>query len=308
MGCLLVFVFYWNDDGGGERWVVVEGRFFISRFVDELRRYLGYYDRIGVYIYWVDSDHCGRVVDTGYQSSFISRRHLLVDTRVDGVYIMDHGRDGGGSTNGTYLNDVKLDPGRWYRVRPGDIIRLGGDPSSDYSPGLAIVVGLLGEDGRPVLSIGSGRQHLPESIAVAGADKGVEILKKASEDMQDKPIVLANVPDKPIHVETSYARVYYDNSMVVLYQSLLDLHGILAYVYKAKRISDQYIVEIRGIVENDEFIEAINRWCSRGVHKVFNELRQAISHGSMDLVVEYLDTLLTLLRRDLGLKNIAVKA
>jgi len=53
------------------------------------------------------------------QSSTVSRRHALftVDWSSKSFTIQDLG-----STNGTYLNGVKLEPGKEYKVFPGDTI------------------------------------------------------------------------------------------------------------------------------------------------------------------------------------------
>lgn len=50
---------------------------------------------------------------------FASSRHARVEPRRDGVWVEDIG-----STNGTYVNGVKLDRPR--RLTPGDVLRVGG--------------------------------------------------------------------------------------------------------------------------------------------------------------------------------------
>jgi predicted component of type VI protein secretion system len=52
------------------------------------------------------------------RDEFASARHLRIDPRRDGVWIQDLG-----STNGTYVNGIRLDGPR--RLSPGDIVRVG---------------------------------------------------------------------------------------------------------------------------------------------------------------------------------------
>ncbi|MGC9973913.1 MAG: FHA domain-containing protein [Gaiellaceae bacterium] len=52
------------------------------------------------------------------QDDFASGRHALVDPRRDGVWVEDLG-----STNGTFVNGVRLTSNR--RLAPGDVLRIG---------------------------------------------------------------------------------------------------------------------------------------------------------------------------------------
>jgi FHA domain len=49
---------------------------------------------------------------------FASQRHARFEPRRDGVYVEDHG-----STNGTYVNGVRVKGGR--KLIPGDVVRIG---------------------------------------------------------------------------------------------------------------------------------------------------------------------------------------
>ena len=52
------------------------------------------------------------------QDDFASGKHALVDPRRDGVWVEDLG-----STNGTFVNGVRLSTSR--RLAPGDVLRIG---------------------------------------------------------------------------------------------------------------------------------------------------------------------------------------
>lgn len=52
------------------------------------------------------------------QDDFASGRHALIDPRRDGIWVEDLG-----STNGTFVNGVRLTTSR--RLAPGDVLRIG---------------------------------------------------------------------------------------------------------------------------------------------------------------------------------------
>jgi len=56
--------------------------------------------------------------DLALDDSFASARHARFEPRRDGVYVQDIG-----STNGTYVNGVRLTQDR--RLAPGDVVRIG---------------------------------------------------------------------------------------------------------------------------------------------------------------------------------------
>ena len=61
-------------------------------------------------------------VDIKLENRFVSRRHFRVRLESDVFYISDLG-----STNGTYLNDSKLNPNEEQILRNGDKVGLGVD-------------------------------------------------------------------------------------------------------------------------------------------------------------------------------------
>lgn len=53
------------------------------------------------------------------RSHSISRKHACIMKFEDGYYIQDLD-----TTNGTYVNDIRVMPGRYMKLDPGNIIRL----------------------------------------------------------------------------------------------------------------------------------------------------------------------------------------
>ena len=64
----------------------------------------------------------GRSDDNGLSivgDEYVSGHHARFEARRDGVYLEDPG-----STNGTFVNGIRLTSGR--RLAPGDVVRIGG--------------------------------------------------------------------------------------------------------------------------------------------------------------------------------------
>ena len=55
----------------------------------------------------------------------VSQRHAILRRTADGWIIIDVGTYGRGSTYGTYINDIRLEPNKQALLRTGDEIRLG---------------------------------------------------------------------------------------------------------------------------------------------------------------------------------------
>jgi hypothetical protein len=73
-------------------------------------------------IYAIDSSSLsigrGDTNDLALHDEFASARHARFEPRRDGVYVQDVG-----STNGTFVNGIRLDKDR--RLAPGDVVRIG---------------------------------------------------------------------------------------------------------------------------------------------------------------------------------------
>ena len=63
----------------------------------------------------------GRGVENGIRldgDEFVSNRHALIEPRVDGLWVSDHG-----STNGTFVNGSRVTD--WRLLQDGDVVRIG---------------------------------------------------------------------------------------------------------------------------------------------------------------------------------------
>ncbi len=74
-------------------------------------------------VYTIDATalSVGRAADNDLSivgDEYVSARHARFEPRRDGVYVEDQG-----STNGTFVNGIRLSAGR--RLAPGDIVRIG---------------------------------------------------------------------------------------------------------------------------------------------------------------------------------------
>jgi hypothetical protein len=61
----------------------------------------------------------------GVEDGYVSRRHALLELRGEDLFIMDHGPDGRGSTNGTFINGRRIKPGEPHRLDHGYEVSLG---------------------------------------------------------------------------------------------------------------------------------------------------------------------------------------
>ena len=61
----------------------------------------------------------------GVVDGYVSRRHALLELKEGALLIVDHGPDGMGSKNGTFINGRRIKPGEPNRLNHGDEISLG---------------------------------------------------------------------------------------------------------------------------------------------------------------------------------------
>jgi len=112
----------WNI-GGNERKHSLRGYpVFIGRIPYGLRDRIKDYNPLGVYIYYPDTD---TAYFTGIISATVSRYHVKIEEENNNIFLIDHGADGKGSRNGTYLNGERIKPGQRVLLRPGDSFQLG---------------------------------------------------------------------------------------------------------------------------------------------------------------------------------------
>ncbi|HEY9712081.1 MAG TPA: FHA domain-containing protein, partial [Chroococcales cyanobacterium] len=70
----------------------------------------------------------------------LSRLHARVGIDCKGTYVIDIGVDGRGSTNGTFVNGVRLEPNRKYYLSSTDELWMG---KSGSAPGHQVIVQFL---------------------------------------------------------------------------------------------------------------------------------------------------------------------
>ena len=123
MGINLKYIVLWIDDSGRDCSLEIETgkEFFIGRPTLELAK-LGASDFTQVYFYFPSER---RVSSTGIRDLRVSRLHLKIKTMFEGVIIKDHGPKGKGSTNGTFINDVRMGKGEEKFVKPSVRVKLG---------------------------------------------------------------------------------------------------------------------------------------------------------------------------------------
>ena len=66
-----------------------------------------------------------RAVESQIHDSTVSRRHAVLKPLDEGIEVLDYGRDGKGSSNGTYINEKRIMRGSRSLAKPGDSIRIG---------------------------------------------------------------------------------------------------------------------------------------------------------------------------------------
>ncbi|NPA69327.1 MAG: FHA domain-containing protein [Crenarchaeota archaeon] len=81
---------------------------YIGRLDRELRELFSIDDVSSIYVFNIDKKF---IQDMNVRSRKVSRRHVLIKLISDRLIIMDHGRDGSGSTYGTYVDGVRLRKG-----------------------------------------------------------------------------------------------------------------------------------------------------------------------------------------------------
>jgi len=120
---LFRYIVLWTNDEGEECNLEVSSSigFFIGRPTIELAK-LGASDYTGVYFYFPSEK---RVNHTGIRDLRVSMLHLKVMTTPEGIIVKDHGPKGEGSTNGTFVNDIRLGKGEKRFVKPSVRVKLG---------------------------------------------------------------------------------------------------------------------------------------------------------------------------------------
>jgi hypothetical protein len=61
----------------------------------------------------------------GIEDLYVSRRHAYLELKGNKILIKDHGKDGAGSENGTFINEKRLTPMKLYSLNHDDKVSLG---------------------------------------------------------------------------------------------------------------------------------------------------------------------------------------
>jgi len=158
----------WSVDDRESRHSIIGYPVFIGRLPYELRSIVEKYDSLGVYIYYPTAN---KAHSTGVVSPFVSRFHVKLEEDNGRVFLIDHGSEGKGSLNGTYLNGVRLQPGQRVLLRPGDSFQL-----SRFGPVFTLTVKSV--EGETIVL----RENVPTLMSKPFASKLVSV-----EDIQVVP-------------------------------------------------------------------------------------------------------------------------
>ena len=117
-----VYNLVWDIDGNGQKHSLEGYPVFIGRLPYSLKDNINNYNPLGVYIYYPG---ISTAYFTGIISATVSRFHVKIEEENKRVFLIDHGVDGKGSRNGTYLNGERIKPGQKVLLKPGDSFQLG---------------------------------------------------------------------------------------------------------------------------------------------------------------------------------------
>ena len=110
----------WIDKSGEKRVDYIDFEiFFIGRVPSDYSLSGFRYTNLGIYVFTPSEGYY-----LHYDNHLISRKHAYFEVRDGKIFLKDHGVEGKGSKNGTFLNGIKLEPGKFYEVKDGDEIKL----------------------------------------------------------------------------------------------------------------------------------------------------------------------------------------
>jgi len=159
----MAFVILWDFEGKHGKFVLSKGEYFLGRPTKEDLKFLAGVTAFDVVLFRRDYKE---YVNTDIKSLTVSRRHakLVIDKGL--LKIMDHGPDSRGSKNGTFVNNSRLEPGKYRPLSPGDSIRLS-------SLGPVFTIGRF-EGGITRITVTPDMpQELPKSISSRLKEKGL---------------------------------------------------------------------------------------------------------------------------------------
>ncbi len=108
----MLLILKWRDCEDNVRELSIDmsvlGYIYIGRLDRDLRERFYIDDISNVYIFNIDKEF---IQDMNVESRKISRKHVLIKLISGKLVVKDHGKDGSGSTYGTYVDGVKLRKG-----------------------------------------------------------------------------------------------------------------------------------------------------------------------------------------------------
>jgi len=156
-------------------------------------------DIIEPYVYLWSEDGKVMVPLFSWATYAVSRKHLKVTVTEDlDILVEDHGKEGRGSTNGTYVlkggKVARLAPGEVYELAPGDVLFLSGTTHMDgrFEAG-KVVIYVEGVNGR--------RAEMPESLrkeikSMTGARTASGILGEETKSMAEARRTASGILEK----------------------------------------------------------------------------------------------------------------
>jgi len=120
-------VLIWGYNNNDKRFILRSRRYFLGRpDHQDIKKLGGGVSGLDVLIF--NPDNYSEKEYTGWRSLTVSRRHALLYKRFAGkrceLVIKDHGPNGTGSKNGTFINDRMMPTGGEAVLREGDTVRL----------------------------------------------------------------------------------------------------------------------------------------------------------------------------------------
>jgi len=212
---------------------------------------------------------------TGFKSLTVSRRHakLLVERREGNVrklIVIDHGPEGKGSRNGTFINGAKLKRGERRELREGDAIRLS-------AAGPTFIVGVK-ERGETVIKAPTNVPvELPVGVANALIRKGLVL---ESKNLGDKVVVVLGSAGDHAAQGVLVKSIASLDEFKRRHKVLTDLLNTLYSAQLAIKDNevDKALMELRKL-RMDTYWRVLNEVGDKALLKEYRELRLIVKHG-----------------------------
>ena len=259
----------WSVKGREERHILSDYPVFIGR-LGKKPPSLGSFNPLKVYIYHEKS---GKIRYTGIASIAVSRYHVKLEAGEEGIYLIDHGPEGKGSKNGTYLNGERLEPGERVLLRPGDSFQLG---RSGPVFTLTVVAGkkeaIVLREGVPAIM----PKPIAEKLATA---PGIEV---KSYDESTAMVVPKTSQDKitagdlVVHLEKLPERMRELRTLTFMEQVVTDAIELIQNGYESEKLRT-----ILAKLELDIYRDTLIRIGGENVKQAYNQLLDLIRVGGL---------------------------